>query len=271
MKKIDILTPIGIIVGFISLSVAVFNVAGFDGAVGFISIAALFTVFGGLIASLLVNFSIAEIKVTFTVLKQVFFHKEADLEKLINTFIILSSTARKEGLLSLEKDVSDIDEPFIEKGITLAIDGLEPELIKDIMMAEVVAIEDRHTRGRQIIEKAGEMAPAWGMIGTIVGLVLMLQTLNEPETLGPKMAVALVTTFYGAVLANLVFIPIAGKLENQSEEEIFLKQIIIEGVLGVQSGQNPKILEEKLKVFLPPKKREKAETKMEEGAFTNEG
>lgn len=271
MKKIDILTPIGIIVGFIAISIAVLNVAGFDGAIGFISIAALFTVFGGLIASLLVNYSIREIKVTFSVLKQAFFQKEEELEKLIDTFVSLSTTARKEGLLSLEKELNEINEPFIEKGITLAIDGLEPELIKEIMMAEVIAMEERHTKGRQIIEKAGEMAPAWGMIGTIVGLVLMLQTLNEPETLGPKMAVALVTTFYGAVMANLVFIPIAGKLENQSEEEIFLKQIVIEGVLGVQSGQNPKILEEKLRVFLPPNKREKAEAQMEKGAFTNEG
>jgi chemotaxis protein MotA len=270
LKKIDILTPIGIIIGFIAISIAVFNVAGFNGAVGFISIAALFTVFGGLIASLLVNYSIAEIKVTFTVLKQAFFQKEAGLATLIDTFVTLSTKARREGLLSLEQELSMINEPYIEKGITLAIDGLEPELIKDIMMAEVIAMEERHKKGRQIIEKAGEMAPAWGMIGTIVGLVLMLQTLNEPETLGPKMAVALVTTFYGAILANLVFLPIAGKLENQSEEEVFLKQIVIEGVLGVQSGQNPKILEEKLRVFLPPKKREKEKAQMGEGAISNE-
>lgn len=118
------------------------------------------------------------------------------------------------------------------------------------MNAEIIATEERHAKGRILIEKAGEYAPAWGMIGTLVGLVLMLGNLSDPATLGPNMAVALLTTLYGAVLANLVFIPMASKLENKTEEEVFIKQIIIEGVIGVQSGQNPRILEEKLGAFL---------------------
>ncbi len=121
------------------------------------------------------------------------------------------------------------------------------------MNAEIDAMEDRHYRGRLIIEKAGEYAPAWGMIGTLIGLILMLQNLQDPETLGPSMAVSLITTFYGSVLANLVFLPMAGKLEEKTNEEVFIKQVIIEGVIGVQSGQNPRILNEKLSAFLSDK------------------
>src|SRR5690625_2272060 len=132
----------------------------------------------------------------------------------------------------------------------LAVDGIEPEVINEILNAEITAMEDRHHKGRVIIEKAGEYAPAWGMIGTLIGLVLMLSSLDDPSSLGPNMAVALLTTLYGTVLANLVFLPMASKLENKTEEEIFIKQIIIEGIIGVQSGQNPRILEEKLSAFL---------------------
>jgi len=132
----------------------------------------------------------------------------------------------------------------------LAIDGLEPDAITEIMNAEIIAMEERHYKGRVIIEKAGEYAPAWGMIGTLIGLVLMLSSLDDPSSLGPNMAVALLTTLYGTVLANLVFLPMASKLENKTAEEVFIKQIIIEGITGVQSGQSRYILEEKLSAFL---------------------
>lgn len=127
------------------------------------------------------------------------------------------------------------------------------------MNAEITALEERHYQGRTIIEKAGEYAPAWGMIGTLVGLVLMLNSFQDPDTLGPAMAVALLTTLYGTVLANLVFIPMAGKLEQKTEEEVFKKQIVIEGIIGVQSGQNPRILEEKLSAFLSSEEKRLSE------------
>ncbi len=153
---------------------------------------------------------------------------------------------------------------LLKKGVYLAIDGIEPEVINDIMNAEITAMEERHGKGRSIIEKAGEYAPSWGMIGTLIGLVLMLNNLTSPETIGPSMAVALLTTFYGMVLANLVFIPISGKLNNMTEEEVFMKQVIIEGVIGVQSGQNPKILEEKLSAFLSNEELKEDEEVIEE-------
>src|SRR5699024_2140627 len=146
-------------------------------------------------------------------------------------------------ILANENEGGEIEEPFIKKGMLLAVDGIEPEVIQEILDAEITSMEERHSQGRLILEKSGEYAPAWGMIGTLVGLVLMLNKLEDPAILGPSMAVALLTTLYGTVLANLVFIQMANKLENKTEEEIFIRQIIIEGVIGVQSGQNPRILE----------------------------
>ncbi|MCF6094898.1 flagellar motor protein MotP [Microaerobacter geothermalis] len=268
MTKFDILTPIGITLGTILLSAAIIFAGGLTGAAGFISVSSILITIGGVVAALMVTYSMKDMKMALMVLKQTFYEKQAELPGLIETFVLLSTKARREGLLALEQEIENVPDPFIQKGILLSVDGIEPELIKEIMMAEVSAMEERHRRGRQIIEKAGEYAPAWGMIGTLIGLVLMLQTLNEPETLGPKMAVALITTFYGAVMANLVFLPMAGKLANRSDEEIFMKQLIIEGVLGVQSGQNPKILEEKLKAFLPPHSRKNGDEEGEEESNT---
>ena len=251
MRKRDILTPIGITFGFIMIMSAVITGGGKEGAASFLDISSIFIVIGGLIASMLINFKMEEIKLTHKVLKEVFHKNGQQLSELIGLFIRLSERARREGLLALENELEDVENTFVRKGIILAIDGIEPEVIHDIMDAEITAMEERHYKGRSLIEKAGEYAPAWGMIGTLVGLVLMLNSLEDPSTLGPSMAVALLTTLYGTVLSNLVFLPMASKLESKTEDEIFMKQIIIEGVIGVQSGQNPRILEEKLSAFLP--------------------
>lgn len=256
MRKRDILTPIGITLGFIMIMLAILSNGGREGLLSFMDIASIFIVIGGLIASLLINFKQEQIKLSGKVLREAFNKKDHRLPDLIDLFIRLSDRARREGILSLENELEDVEDPFIKKGVLLAVDGIEPEVINDIMNAEITAVEDRHYRGRAIIEKAGEYAPAWGMIGTLVGLVLMLAHLDDPASLGPNMAVALLTTLYGTVLANLVFVPMASKLENKTEEEIFIKQIIIEGVIGVQSGQNPRILEEKLSAFLSEESKE---------------
>src|SRR5699024_4700878 len=191
-----------------------------------------------------------QIKLARTVIRESFYQHDQRLPELIDLFIRLSERARREGILALENELEEVDDPFIRKGILLAVDGIEPDVINDIMNAEITAMAERHFQGRAIVEKAGEYASAWGMIGTLIGLVLMLGNLQDPATLGPNMAVALITTLYGVVLANLVFIPMASKLEIKTNEEIFIKQIVIEGVIGVQSGQNPRILEEKLSAFL---------------------
>src|SRR5690625_4407441 len=250
MKKRDILTPIGITLGFIMIAMAIVSNAGSSGLASFFDVASIFIVVGGLIASLLINFKTKQIKLAGTVIRESFYQNDQRLSELIDLFVRLSERARREGILALENELEEVDDAFLRKGIMLAVDGIEPEIIHEIMNAEIAAMEERHYKGRVIIEKAGEYAPAWGMIGTLIGLVLMLGSLQDPSTLGPNMAVALITTLYGTVLANLVFIPMASKLENKTEEEVFIKQIIIEGVIGVQSGQNPRILEEKLSAFL---------------------
>lgn len=250
MTKKDLMTPIGITLGFAMVMVGIMSNAGIGGAASFIQISSIVIVLGGLAAAILVNFNLTEVKLTFRVTKEAFKESSMNLRELISLFVRLSERARREGLLALEAELEEVEDPFIRKGILLAVDGVEPDVINEIMNAEISAVEERHQKGRALIEKAGEYAPAWGMIGTLIGLVLMLSSLSTPEELGPKMAVALLTTFYGTLLANLVFIPMAGKLENKTDQEVFMKQIIIEGVIGVQSGQNPKLLEEKLGAFL---------------------
>ncbi|RWZ59752.1 flagellar motor protein MotP [Halobacillus fulvus] len=264
MTKKDLFTPIGITIGFMMVIFGIASNSGIGGVASFLQASSIIIVLGGLMAALLVHFNISEMKLTFRVTKEAFKKTDMDLKQLITLFVQLSEKARREGLLALEAELEEVEDPFIKKGILLAVDGIEPEVIHDIMNAEIVAVEERHQRGRAILEKAGEYAPAWGMIGTLIGLVLMLQSLTSPETLGPKMAVALLTTFYGTLLANLVFLPMAGKLENKTEQEIFMKQVIIEGVIGVQSGQNPKILEEKLSAFLSEEDKQLVEEEKQE-------
>ncbi|MBP3949791.1 flagellar motor protein MotP [Bacillus suaedae] len=253
MKKFDVMTPIGMAAGTILILMAILSSGGAAGLISFIDIASVLIVVGGVVAGTVIAFSFAELKVVPKVMKQAFNTSNHNLQELIDTFVDLSGKARREGLLALEAGLEEVEDPFIKKGVLLAVDGIEPDVIKDIMMAEVVAMEERHRKGRAILEKAGEYAPTWGMIGTLVGLILMLQNLSDPSSLGPSMAVALLTTLYGTILANLVFLPMATKLSNKTEEEVFVKQIIIEGVIGVQSGQNPKILQEKLGAFISNK------------------
>lgn len=264
MKKLDIMTLIGIIGGTILLSVAIISAGGFTGAKAFLSISSALTVFGGLAAALLINFSKAELKEAWLAMKGVFSEEEVyDVNGVVEEFVELSTMARREGLLSLDRKLEELNDPFIKKGILLTVDGLEADVIKEILMAEVIAIEERKKVGRIVLDKAGELAPAWGMIGTLIGLILMLRNLEDPKTIGPSMALALITTFYGAVLANFIFIPMSGKIMNRTENEMFIKQIMIEGILGVQSGQNPKLLREKLEAFIDkskqPKQQENAE------------
>src|SRR5699024_1496345 len=267
MKKRDLLTPIGITLGFIMIMLAILSKDDSGGTASFMDISSIFIVIGGLIASLLINFKWEQIKLVGKIFRKAFYQNGQQLPNLIKILIRLSEKARREGLLALETELDDIEDPFLRKGIMLAVDGIEHDVIHDIMDAEITALEERHYKGREIIVKSGEYAPSWGMIGTLVGLVLMLRNLQDPSSLGPNMAVALLTTLYGTVLANLVFLPIANKLENKTEEEIFYKQIIIEGIIGIQSGQNPRILEEKLSAFLSREMKTTFEETREQIAF----
>lgn len=170
----------------------------------------------------------------------------------IKTIIDLSNVARKEGLLALEEAANGIEDQFLKKGILLIVDGTDPELVRSIMETELISIEARHGKVISFWENLGAMGPAWGMIGTLIGLINMLKQLDDISTVGPNMAVALITTFYGAVLANWICAPIATKLKANNASEIMLKEVMVEGLLSIQAGENPRVIEEKLKSFLPP-------------------
>jgi chemotaxis protein MotA len=171
-----------------------------------------------------------------------------------------ANIARREGILALETHAGDSGDDFLQKSVQLAIDGTAPELIKDILTTELAFMEDRHTMGQSILNAMGNLAPAFGMIGTLIGLVQMLATLDDPSTIGGSMAVALLTTLYGAVLANVVCIPCAGKLKVRTAGELLAKEIIIEGILSIQSGENPRVVEQKLKSFISPSMRNSVDT-----------
>jgi chemotaxis protein MotA len=182
----------------------------------------------------------------------VFKPPKVDPAEAIDKIVSLANTARKEGVLALEESTETMDDAFLKKGIMLIVDATEPELVKDIMQTELAYIDDRHNEIAGVFEYIASMGPAWGMIGTLIGLILMLVNLNDPSVMGVKMGVALVTTFYGSVIANLMATPIATKMKNISKEEMLLKTVLIEGRLSVQAGENPRIIEEKLKSFLSP-------------------
>ncbi len=179
-----------------------------------------------------------------------------DVGVVIKKIIDLANVARREGLLALEEAVSEVNDPFMKKGVTLIVDGTDPELVKTILETELDYQSARHGEGKGMFDTLGSLAPAFGMIGTLIGLVAMLKNLDDPSSIGPSMAVALLTTFYGSLLANLFFIPMAKKLSVKSADETIIKEIMIEGLLSIQAGENPRIIEEKLKVFLSPKVRE---------------
>ena len=175
--------------------------------------------------------------------------------ELIEKIVGFAETARREGILALESAAADAGDPFLSGGIQLAVDGTEPDLIMDILETELQYLEERHSEYAGFFDKIAEMAPAFGMIGTLVGLVLMLLDMSDPAAIGPAMATALLTTLYGAVIANVIFTPIAFKLKNYSKAEILNKRMIIEGIMAIQQGDNPRIVERKLSVFLSPSMR----------------
>lgn len=175
-----------------------------------------------------------------------------DTPQIIKKIIDLSNIARKEGLLSLEEAAADLDDTFLKKGILLIVDGTDPELVRGILETELSCIEDRHKKRIDFWMNIAAMGPAWGMIGTLIGLILMLQNLSDPTSIGPNMGIALITTLYGSMLANWIGTPVATKLKTNSDTESMVKEIIIEGLLSIQAGENPRVIEEKLKSFLAP-------------------
>ncbi len=206
-------------------------------------------------------FPAKNVKSLFSVIKRAVFYSSPSIPKLIEDMVSYAEIARRDGILSLENVTKDIDDPFIVRGIQMAVDGTDPELIEQVMTNDLENLADRHDAGKALLDTVGKYAPAFGMIGTLVGLVIMLKNMDDPSAIGPGMAVALLTTMYGAIIANALALPLADRLARRSAEEVLYRTIIIKGVMSIQSGDNPRIVEQKLRTYLPPKERASEDSK----------
>lgn len=254
---------LGTIFGFLGTWALIIWAMASGGQLGiFVEKASLIMVLGGSVTVIFFCFPISYIKRFVTIAKKGFFYEAQSTQKLIDDLVGFAEIARRDGILSLESSTKDIDDPFIVNGIQMAVDGTDPELIEQIMSTELENLEARHATNKGLFDALVKYAPAFGMIGTLVGLVIMLQNMDDPSMIGPGMAVALLTTMYGALIANAFAGPLADRLSRRSAEEVLLKTIIIKGVMSIQSGDNPRVVEQKLRTFLPPGER-KAEEEQE--------
>lgn len=257
MTILDIASIVGLI---LCIGLIIFGIVsgdqGFSALINFLDPNSAYITFGGSFASMLAMSKsfpafFNNLK-SFGLIFKVLTTNEAET---IKTIIDLSNIARKEGLLALEDASNEIEDDFLKKGILLIVDGTDPELVRGILETELNYIEDRHTNTIGFWEKLGAMGPAWGMIGTLIGLINMLVNLDDANAIGSGMAVALLTTLYGSLLANWICTPVANKLKSNNNHEIMVKEVMVEGLLSIQAGENPRVIEEKLKSFLSPSHR----------------
>lgn len=227
---------------------------------GYVDIPSIVCTFGGTIAMTFMAFPIRKLKEGFASLKYVFVYKETDAEYVIKSIIDLANIARKEGLLALEEAAQQLKDDFLQKGVLLIVDGTDPELVRNILETELSFIEERHKSNQGVFEFMAAIGPGFGMLGTLIGLINMLANLSDPSTVGPNMAVAIVTTLYGSIIANVFCNPVVNKLKIRSSQESLMKEVMLEGMLSIQAGENPRIIEEKLKAFMSPKLRNMLES-----------
>lgn len=249
----DLASVIGIIGG---LTVMFFSiiVAGASFA-AFVDYPSVICVVGGAVASVMVCAPLGSIFSLGRVVRKAFFRRGEQIPELIEQIVSMAETARRDGLLALENRLGEIENPFIVLGIQMAVDGTRPEVIDDVLRSEMEAVNARHRDGKLLLDQFGKYAPAFGMIGTLIGLVIMLGNMDDPASIGPGMAVALLTTLYGAVIANVICLPLAEKLGHLNRQELQTMEIVLRGILAIQSGDNPRIIEQKLSTFLPPRAR----------------
>ena len=252
VDTVDIATIIGLVAAFALMIMGMATgEAGAAALIYFVDVKSALITFGGAFGAVLASYSMQDFIAGLKSIGLVFKVPNNDTIGTIKQIIDLSNVARKEGLLALEESANNLEEPFMKKGVLLIVDGTDPELVRGILEAELVNTDARHQKNIGFWKQIGAMGPAWGMIGTLIGLVLMLMNM-DPDKIGPNMAVALITTYYGSVLANWVSAPIATKLGSLNDDEMQLKEIMIEGLLSIQAGENPRVIEEKLKSFLAP-------------------
>lgn len=261
----DIASLAGMLLGVVMFLFGVFSSGGASGLFNMFDFPSIIITLGGSISGTLASNKLQDFIAGLKSITLTFKEVPQDPAAVIRNIIDLSNTARKEGLLALEEAANGIEDEFLKKGIMLVVDGTDPELVRGIMETDLGCIEQRHKKSIAVWEKWGELGPAWGMIGTLIGLVDMLYHMDDPSTLGPAMAVALITTLYGSLLANWICTPVSNKLKADNAVEMQQKEVMIEGLLSIQAGENPRVIEEKLKSFLPPKDRTSADEEGEAG------
>ncbi|HYE84015.1 MAG TPA: MotA/TolQ/ExbB proton channel family protein [Clostridia bacterium] len=248
----DLASVLGLVGG---LSVIAVTIMLSGDLMGYIDAPSLLCTFGGTIAMTVMAFPFKKLKEGFGALRHVFVYKEMDAENVIKSIIDLANIARKEGLLALEEAAQQLKDDFLQKGVLLIVDGTDPELVRNILETELSFIEDRHKSNQGVFEYMASIGPGFGMLGTLIGLINMLANLSDPSTVGPNMAVAIITTFYGSLIQNVLCNPVINKLKLRSSQESLMKEVMLEGMLSIQAGENPRIIEEKLKAFMSPKLR----------------
>lgn len=254
----DIASLVGLILGAVMV---VFGILSSGGNIvdDFVDLPSVIITIGGSLAGTLASHKLADfingLKSIGLAMKE---PSVGDASEVISNIINLSNISRKEGLLALEEATHDMDDEFLKKGINLVVDGTDPDLVRGILETDLINLEARHKKVIGFWEKWAELGPAWGMIGTLIGLVNMLKNLTDSSTIGPNMAVALLTTLYGSLIANWLAGPTAAKLKVNNDMEIMMREITVEGLLSIQAGENPRVIEEKLKSFLAPSDRDNA-------------
>jgi len=249
----DIATIIGILLGFVVITSAIVTGGGWQ---MFIHLPSLGITIGGMLCATLIHFSLPQFLGIFSVIKNTIITKIPPQSELIQKMVNYAAISRRDGPLALEQEIQNTDNLFFAKGLQMLVDGQESDTINEIMSMEIQYLQDRHAIGKKILEFMGSAAPAFGMIGTLIGLVQMLRSLESPESIGAGMAVALITTFYGALTANLIFIPLAGKLGLYSKAESTVMEMIVEGVCAIARGDNPTAVREKIQLFVSQGRRE---------------
>jgi chemotaxis protein MotA len=251
---VDLATVVGLLAGFAALVIGIIWSQG--GLMQFSSVSSVFITIVGSFCALMVANPLSRVLGLMRYFRLALRVPNYEEERIISQLVTFSEKARREGLLALEDDLEEVEDEFLRKGIQLVVDGTDPEIIKNILYNELNQITSRHQAGINIFNDWASLAPAFGMIGTLIGLIIMLSRIEDKSAIGIGMSTALITTLYGAILAYLVFNPIKRKLEDRDNAETLVKEIMIEGILSIQSGDNPRILEEKLLCFLPPVRRE---------------
>ncbi|MFH1619627.1 MAG: MotA/TolQ/ExbB proton channel family protein [bacterium] len=252
----DIATIAGIIVFFGFVVVSVLMGEGWAGFKPFMSAEAFLVVMGGTFCALLVNYPLSQVIGVGKVLRKVLMTSGAeDTSEIVSTFVALAQKAKRDGFLSLEADIKNIKNDFLKRGVQLVIDGSDQEFIRNMLETEIGFIRERHKVGREIFNALGTYAPAFGIIGTVMGMILMMNSIEDVAQVPRRMALALSAAFIGLGAGYLLFLPMAGKLHRRSEEELLIKEIIIRGVLLLQSSAAPSVVEANLKAYLEPSKR----------------